>query len=152
MNAAYVHICLSHAPAVITLMGFALLAFGVWRKSEDIKRSALGILVFAGLTVIPLYLTGGPAADAVKGLPGFADRILDQHQAIAAATLAGSLLIAMTAAAGLSFFRRERSIAGWLSTLVLAGALVMGGLLAWTAHLGGQIRHSEIRASGAEGN
>jgi len=63
----------------------------LWRGSRDIQKAALACS-FAGVLAVPLYLTGGPAAGAVKGLPGFSDRILEQHQDAAGATLAVALL------------------------------------------------------------
>lgn len=98
---------------------------------------------------MPLYLTGGTAAGVVKGLPGFSDHILEQHQAAAGVTLAGCIVIGIAALAGLLVFR-GRIIANWFGILLLAAALVVGGLVTWTANLGGQIRHSEIRAYDAQ--
>jgi len=102
----------------------------------------------AGLAVL-LYLTGGTAAGVVKGLPGFSDHILEQHQAAAGVTLAGCIVLGIVALAGLILFR-GRAIASWFGLLLLAGALVVGGLVIWTAGLGGQIRHSEIRPYDAQ--
>jgi hypothetical protein len=64
-------------------------------------------------------------------------------------TLAGCIVLGIAALAGLILFR-GRAVAGWFSVLLLAGALVVGSLVTWTAHLGGQIRHSEIRPYDAQ--
>jgi small-conductance mechanosensitive channel len=150
MNALHVHLLLSHAPVVIIVLGAGLLAVGAFLHSEDLKRAALGILVLAALVIVPLYFTGEPSQDAVRALPGISDRILDQHQAVAAPALAGSLLLALLAGAGFFLFRRAKSIAPWFTFVVLAVSLLGTALLVWTANLGGQIRHSEIRPFGSE--
>jgi hypothetical protein len=43
------------------------------------------------------------------------------------------------------WFRGGRPAKNWFSTLALAEAVLVTGLMAWTAYFGGQIRHSEIR-------
>ena len=148
VTAAHVHLVLCHFPIMAILMGLGWLAFGLWRGSRDIQKAALAMFVLAAVVAVPLYLTGGPAAGAVKGLPGFSERILEQHQEAAGVTLAGCIVLGIVALAGLIHFR-GRAVAGWFSVALLAGALVAGGLVVWAAHLGGQIRHSEIRAEDA---
>jgi hypothetical protein len=145
MNPVHIHLVLSHAPTVTIVIGCGLIVLGALWNSQDLKRAALGVFLLGTLLVVPLYLTGDPAQDAVKGLPGISDRILDQHQAIAAIALAGSVFLGILAAAGLFLFRRGKVISRWFAWMMLTVSLAIGGLLGWTAYLGGQIRHSEIR-------
>ena len=152
MNAVHVHLLLSHAPVVIMVLGAGLLIVGAFLQSEDVKRASLGVFILASLVLLPLYFTGEPSQDAVKGLPGISDRILDRHQAVAATGLASGLLLGLLAGAGLFLFRRAKPIAIWFTCTLLAVSLVASGLLAWTANLGGQIRHSEIRPPNAQEN
>ena len=151
VTAAHIHLILSHAPVAAIFFGFGLLAWGVWRGSGDIQKAALTLFVAAAVLAVPSYLTGEPGASAVKGLPGFSDHILEQHEAAAGVTLAGCVALGIVALAGLILFQ-GKTITTWFSAALLAGALLAGGLMTWTANLGGQIRHSEIRASetGAE--
>ena len=149
VTAAHVHLALCHVPVMAILFGLGWLAFGVWRGSRDIQKAALLMFVAAAVLAVPLYLTGGTAAGVVKGLPGFSDHILEKHQSAAGLTLAGCIVLGVLALAGLIHFHR-RIIANWFGALVLAGAVVVGSLVIWTANLGGQIRHSEIRAYDAQ--
>jgi hypothetical protein len=149
VTAAHIHLALCHVPIMAILFGLGWLAFGVWRGSRDIQKAALVMFVLAAVLAVPLYLTGGTAAGVIKGLPGYSDHILEQHQAAAGVTLAGCIVLGIVALAGLILFR-GRVVAGWFGVLLLAGALVVGGLIVWTANLGGQIRHSEIRPYDAQ--
>ena len=149
VTAAHIHLALCHVPIMAILFGLGWLAFGVWRGSRDIQKAALAMFVMAAVLAVPLYLTGGTAAGVIKGLPGYSDHILEQHQAAAGVTLAGCIVLGIVALAGLILFR-GRVVAGWFGVLLLAGALVVGGLIVWTANLGGQIRHSEIRPYDAQ--
>jgi uncharacterized membrane protein len=149
VTAAHIHLALCHVPIMAILFGLGWLAYGVWRGSRDIQKAALVMFVMAAVLAVPLYLTGGTASGVIKGLPGFSDHILEQHQAAAGVTLAGCIVLGFAALAGLILFR-GRDVAGWFGVLILAGALVVGGLVVWTANLGGQIRHSEIRPYDAQ--
>jgi uncharacterized membrane protein len=149
VTAAHIHLVLCHAPITTILFGLGWLVFGAWRGNRDIQKTALVMFVLAAVLAVPLYLTGEPGAGTIKGLPGFSGRILDQHQAAAGVTLAGCIALGIVALAGLILYR-SRAIAGWFNVLLLAVALVVSVLVAWTANLGGQIRHSEIRPYDAQ--
>jgi hypothetical protein len=137
---------------VITLLGMGLLTFGAWRKSEEVKKAALAVMTLVALVAMPLYFSGEPAVDSIKGVPDIADRILDQHQAAAATALASSILLGVIAISGLAFFRGTKPVAHWFTALAVATALVAAASLAWTANLGGQVHHGEIRASETQAN
>jgi hypothetical protein len=47
---------------------------------------------------------------------------------------------------GLIIFRRAEKLPGWVIGAALVLSLATSGLMGWTANLGGQIRHTEIRA------
>ncbi len=149
VTAAHIHLALCHVPILAILFGLGWLAFGIWRGSRDIQKAALVMFVLAAILAVPLYLTGGTASGVVKGLPGFSDHVLEQHQAAAGVTLAGCVVLGIMALAGLLLFR-GRAIVGWYGVLLLVGALVVGSLVIWTANLGGQVRHSEIRPYDAQ--
>ena len=149
VTAAHLHLVLCHVPAMAILFGWGWLAYGVRRGSRDIQKAALSLFVLAAALAVPLYLTGQSAAGLVKGLPEYSDQLLEKHQAAAGITLAGCLVLGVVALAGLILFR-GRAVTGWFGMFLLAGALLVGGLVIWTSNLGGQIRHSEIRSYDAQ--
>ena len=144
VTAAHIHLFLCHVPVMAIVFGLGGLAFGLWRGSREIQKAALGMFIVAAILAVPSYLTGEPASGTIKGLPGFSERILEQHQAAAGVALAGCIALGIVALAGLIHFR-GRAVAAWFVVLLLVGGLVVGVLMARTANLGGQIRHSEIR-------
>ncbi len=128
------------------LMALALLIAGLWRGNSEDQKIALVTLVAAAVLAIALYLTGEPAASAVRASPEFMDSLLERHRSVAALAMAGCSVLGIVAFAGLFLFQ-GRTIARWFGLAILLGAVIVGLLLSWTATLGGQIRHSEIRAA-----
>jgi uncharacterized membrane protein len=154
MNGAHLHLLLNHFPIIVTLVGFLVLLWSVARGSEEVKKTALGLLVLGAVLTLPTYLTGEPAEDLVVGLPGVSKTDIERHQE-AAGIAAGSLAaVGVAALAGLAAGRRGR-VPPALVAVITFLALVAIGLVARAANLGGEIRHSEIRpaslAAGAGG-
>jgi uncharacterized membrane protein len=147
MNWAHLHLILNHLPVLGTMFGLGILAYGLWKRSEDNKRLALGLLVITALLAIPAYLTGEPAEGAVKGLAGVAGDLIERHEEAAGVALGGVLALGLFAVVGLVAFRGQRPVAKWFAVTALLGALVVSGLMAWTANLGGQVHHPEIRGT-----
>lgn len=146
MNAAHFHLLLNHLPVIGTIFGLLLLLFALLRKSEEVKRVALGVFVFAALAAVPTYLTGEPAEEVAEHLPGVAKALIESHETAAQFALLAVSLTGLVSLVGLVLARRAEKLAQWIVLVPLVLALVTSGLLGWTANLGGQIRHSEIRA------
>lgn len=143
MNAAHIHLIMTHVPVIGTFAGLGLLTFGFFRKSQELKKAALGMLVIAALFAVPVYLSGEPAEEIVEGIPGVSHASIEQHEDAAAVAFTTVLAVGTIALGGL-IWRRKQGIPGWLLSLTLAGSIVSAGLMAWTANLGGKVRHTEI--------
>jgi hypothetical protein len=80
------------------------------------------------------------------------EALIEHHEEAADRALAMTLAAGLVAAAALLAVRvrRERAIR-ILFAVALVGALASAGMMAQVAHLGGQIRHEEIRPRGAAG-
>jgi len=146
MNGAHLHLLINHVPVLGTIFGLALLAFAMWRGSDDLKKAALGTFVIIALLTVPTYLTGDDAWHVVKALPGVSGSVFHQHDDAAGIAFTGSAIVGLLALSGLIWFRGGKPVKKWFSTLMLAGAIAVAGLMIWTANLGGQIRHTEIRS------
>jgi uncharacterized membrane protein len=149
MNMAHLHLILNHLPVLGPVFGLVILAIGLGKKNDALKRLALGVLVISALVAVPAYLTGEPAEDGVKGVAGVAGNLIEQHEEAAGVAFGGVIGLGVVALAGLVMFRRGRPVAGWLGVIALLGSLVVSGLMAYTANLGGQIHHPEIRKGAA---
>ncbi|HEX6534522.1 MAG TPA: DUF2231 domain-containing protein [Gemmatimonadaceae bacterium] len=145
MNLAHLHLMLNHGPVIGAFIAFAVLAVGWARGRSSVIRTGYWIFAASAALAVVVYLTGEPAEDLVKKLPGFSEQLAEHHEEIALASLIALGVVGLIALGALYHYRgREipRRIAG---VTVLLG-LVPVALMAWTANTGGQIRHTEIRA------
>jgi uncharacterized membrane protein len=148
MNWPHIHLMLNHVPVLGTLFGLALLAWGLWRRNDSLQRAALFTFVAVAVVAIPVYLTGEPAEDAVENLVGTAESAIEAHEAAALLSFIAMEILGALALGALAL-SRTRFNPALVVRGALAIALLTGGLMAWTANLGGRIRHGELRAAGA---
>ena len=145
MSPAHFHLVLNHVPVIGMVIAIGLLAWAVLRRDERLVRVCLGLFAVLAVAGVAAFLTGEPAEEVVEGLAGVSESAVEQHEE--AARLA---MIAMGALGLLSlaclFWFRKRLLPRQVAMLLLAAALVPAGAMAWTANLGGRIRHAEIRA------
>jgi uncharacterized membrane protein len=146
MDAAHWHLMLNHFPVIGTVFALLLLAVGLVTASPTIRRLSLGAVVFVALVALPAYLTGEPAESAVEGLPGVSETLIERHESVATRSFVAIELAGLVALAGLALSARSRRVPTWVVTGVLLLTSLTAGLMAWTANLGGQIRHTEIRS------
>lgn len=147
MNAAHLHLMLNHLPVVGTAFCLLLLGWARWRKSDELGRVSLGAFVIVTLLAMPAYFTGEPAEELVEHLPGVTHAVIERHEQAAQVAVTAQTVLGALALTGLLAFRRATTIPGWFTTLMLAVAVIVAALMARTANLGGQVRHTEIRSS-----
>jgi hypothetical protein len=107
------------------------------------------LLVLCALVAIPVFLTGEPAEETVEKIAGVGESFIEEHEDAAKFAFWTMIITGIAGAAGLFLNltgNRLSRMAGWL---VLVLGVASAGLMLRTANLGGQIRHSEIRAGGA---
>ena len=148
MSFTHLHLILNHFPVIGTIIGIGLLAFAVSRRSSEIAKTSLGL--FAALAAIALivFFTGEPAEEAVERLPGFSETITESHEEIA---LVATVVLGAFGALGLGALAlfRNKQLPRWVTFSSFAISLVTGALMGYTALLGGQVRHTEVRSGPA---
>jgi hypothetical protein len=143
MTWAHLHLALNHVPVIGIFLVILLLGAAVFRGSGDLLRASYWLIILLTVIAIGVYFTGEPAEELIEHLAGFSEPLVERHEEAALiATIAISIL-GMAAVAGLTLRVRP-----WYPKAVLLLALLVTGLMGWTANLGGQIRHSEIRVAG----
>ena len=144
MSSAHWHLVLTHLPIVGVPAGLALLVWGMWKKSQELRCAALVAFILCGVLAFCAKQTGEGAEEQIEKLPGFSESIAHEHEEMADKAF---LLTAVLAVASLAVLvaGRGRTLPQATYPVVLVLALGSAGLLAYTGALGGEIRHSEIR-------
>ena len=160
------HILINHFPVILTVVGTAVAVLALFVGKRAIWLYATATLFLAGLSVIPTFLTGDPAADDLRDTWYVTRQAIRAHDEAAEFTLWGLIVMGLIAAyAWWRAWRREtvivqgavhtgsgdvpaeakvRAYAGlplWLRGLVVVSALVGCALVYRTASLGGDILH-----------
>ena len=147
MSLVHLHLLLNHVPVIgIVFVALVLLAALRMQHGGDVSRLGLLLLVGVGAVAAAVYFTGEPAEDAVERIAGVSRAVIHQHEEAAEAAFIGAAITAGFALLALFRYRR-RELPRAVTGAMLVFTLVVSGLMAWTANLGGQIRHSEIRTT-----
>jgi len=145
MSLVHLHLLLNHVPVVGVVFGLLLLVVALARRDGGLAKVSFALLALVGAVSVAVFMTGEPAQEAIEKLPGFSERLIDRHEdaALVATIVTGTM--GALALAALILYRR-RALPRWLTMLGVVSALGASAVMAYTANLGGQIRHSEIRA------
>ncbi len=144
MNAAQIHLMLNHLPVIGALFATVILAAGLLWRNALLQRLALGTLVVAALAAVPVYVSGEPAEEIIEHAAGVEKSVVKTHEEMAQVAMIAVEVIGLLALAALVLYRR-RAVSRGFATALLIAMFALSGTLAWTAHLGGQIRHPELR-------
>lgn len=147
IDQTHLHLLSNHLPVFGSLMGLIVLAYGLWTRSNHTKIAAYLVLTVASIGAVIAYLTGEAAEETVEKLQGVSKEMLETHED--AAQFAFYAFIAVGLFSLLSIFVTQKNplrarTFGWIVFFI---SLFSFTVVARTAYVGGQIRHSEIRSS-----
>lgn len=146
MNPAHAHIILTHFPIAGIFFGLLIL-FISWRGQRgEWAAFGLSLLVVAALFTIPLYLTGESAEEVVEHIAGVSESLIEKHEGSAEVSLILIEILGGLSLVALFLQCKRQTISLVLIRNLLFFGLIVFAQLGWTANLGGEIRHSEIRS------
>lgn len=143
MDAAHLHLLLNHVPVLGTVFGLLLLGYGLLRRRAEAARIAFVVFAAVGVAAGATYLTGEAAEEAIEAVAGVPDALVERHEDMAFFALWSAVALGVLALGALAWSRRHAPLRP--GVLVLAVALGVAGLMGYTANLGGQISHVQIR-------
>jgi len=147
MNIIHLHLLLNHVPVIGAVLGLALLGVAYLRRSDELGKFALGAFAVLGAVSVVVFLTGEPAEEIVEKLPGFSEALTERHEEAALVATIVMGVVGFLSLIWLVVFR-SRALARWVVPTALVLALGATATMGYAANLGGQIRHTEIRAGG----
>lgn len=144
MLLTHLHLMLNHLPIFGSVVLFFLMVHAIIYKKEKQVRIYLWFYFILALATLPVFLTGDPAGDLIKKLPGITESSIDAHETFGYISLITILLLGVSALAALRFFRTRELLPAWFKYSFIIAAFVSVLAVSWTGKTGGDIRHSEI--------
>jgi len=151
MNSVQMHLALTHAPVILSLVGLIMLAVAFFVKNSTLTKTSYVVILIAGIAATPVFLTGEGTEEAIENLPGVSEAVIEKHEEVAKLAMISIAVAGLLALVALSSFKWQIA-SRVLKVAVLIMAVSSGGLMIQTAHMGGQIRHTEIRSDVAMQN
>jgi uncharacterized membrane protein len=143
-SGVHLHLLVNHAPILGSLFALALLVASFFVAPDVLRRTALIVLIFTGIAAFAADQTGEPAEDAIRGFPGVTRDVIHEHEEMGEKAFIAAAVLGVLAVGALVRWRRT-PLPRSATLVVLAGSVVVSGLMAYTGLLGGRVRHSEVR-------
>lgn len=145
MNPAHLHLMLNHVPLVGIGFTILLMVIALYRKNQELINISLVFIILVSLWAIPAYLTGEPAEELVENMPGISGTNLEEHEHFAENAFIVVEITGVIALLALIARKFYPGIGRVLTILSFIALVISGGMISWTANLGGRINHPEIR-------
>jgi uncharacterized membrane protein len=150
MDFAHIHLLLNHLPIIGTMIGIGLFITSFFANTQELRKASLIVLVAMALLSIPTFVTGvGAQTKILEADPQISNALIQRHEG--SAELALWFMIATGGLATIALWQSDRA-RGWTTAAILLFSLITLGLMARTGNTGGEIRHSEVRASQETGS
>jgi uncharacterized membrane protein len=150
MTLVHVHLLLNHVPTVGTALAIALFVLSFFRRNDMLRRVSLEVFFIIALMTIPAYLSGLSAQQQIMDRPGVSNTMIEAHEDAAVFSFVFMQLTGAFAWLALWQFRRKGRAAAWTTFAILLLSALTMAVTARAANLGGEIRHPELLAAGAE--
>lgn len=144
MTGVHLHLLVNHAPVLGALFALALLAASFFYAADVLRRTALVVLIGVGIAGAAANYTGQPAEDAIRGFPGVRRALIHQHEEMGQRSFYAAAVLGLLALGALVRWRRT-PVSRPATLAMLAGTVVVSGMMGYTGLLGGQVRHTEVR-------
>ncbi len=145
MNSSQIHLALTHVPVILSIVSLTVLIVAMINKNDVLTKTAYYLLFFAGVFAVPVFFTGEGAEEIVEHLPGVSENIIEKHEDFGKMAFGSIGVTAIVSLTGILLYTKSE----WrrfIKSLVLFLALATSGIMIATAHLGGQVRHTEMRS------
>lgn len=145
MSIPHVHIMLNHIPVIGIVFCSLFFIISVILKNLQFQRISMVLLMLVALSAIPVFITGEPTEHVIEDIPTVSEHYIEEHEDAATASLIVMEILGGLSLLGLILSRRRNSLNGFVKNGVIIVSLAASLLFAYTAYLGGHIRHTEIR-------
>lgn len=146
MNAAHLHLILNHVPVIGTAITLFVLFIGIIKKSDDVKKVSVLVLILTALITIPVYVTGNNAEGMIEGnYEDVDEQFIEHHEDFAFYSFIVMNIAGAIALIAMFFFRKPKLLPNSFSYFLFVILIIVLSMMGYTANLGSKIHHPEVR-------
>jgi len=145
MSGPQLHVLVNHVSLFTMAFGACILIASMVRKSADLRMAASALFIVGGFFAWLSDFSGDRAADVIRELDPTLRDLIHTHAEAADWALTSGILVGVLAILLEIIVRKKPQWSKVMTWVVLVFAIHGCTVFARTAHLGGQIRHSELR-------
>lgn len=143
MNAAHIHLILNTIPGIGIGLAIAAMLYGMARRSSEVVRFGVLVLIGVAVVTIAVYLSGKRAIDVVGNVPGVILPNIEVHERAGRNALIAVEIGGLIALAVLVRLRRAEEIGRGVIVALLVASVAAFAMVLHAAILGGHIHHPE---------
>jgi uncharacterized membrane protein len=147
MNDAHLHMVVNHFPIIGIIFGLGILIIGFFLKNNVVKNVAYGLFIVGAIFAAVSMSTGEGAEEIVEDFPNIGKNIIHEHEEIAEKLALVLYVLGVVSLVGLYLNFKKHSKATLISIIAITIAIVGVFFAQQTGTTGGEIRHTEIRAT-----
>ena len=144
MDATRIHLFITHLPVFGLFLGFLVLLYGIIQDERHVKVVSLAIVLISVVGGIIAFRTGESAEHTIENIAGISEDAVEEHEESAEVTNLFFYGLGILSLGGLYAELKRKKYAKQVLLAVMAFTIVTFSFVAWTALLGGKIRHPEI--------
>lgn len=144
MDATRIHLFITHLPVFGLFLGFLAMAYGFIRDDKHVKIVSFVIVMISVVGGMIAFQTGESAEETVENIAGILENTIEEHEESAELSIYFLYGVGILALFAIYAEWMDKRYSRQILIMLLVLTLVTFSLAAWTASLGGKIRHPEI--------
>lgn len=147
MNDAHLHMVVNHFPIIGTILAIGILTAGLLNKNQSIINTAYVLFIIGAVFGILSMNTGEGAEEMVENMPGIGWKIIHDHEELAEKMALLLNVLGLLSIIALYLNYKKNTKEKIVSLFILAIGIASLFVIQKVGTSGGEIRHTEIRAS-----
>ncbi len=147
MNDAHLHMVVNHFPIIGTILAIGILTAGLLNKNQSIINTAYVLFIIGAIFGILSMNTGEGAEEMVENMPGIGWKIIHDHEELAEKMALLLNVLGLLSIIALYLNYKKNTKEKLVSLFILAIGIASLFVVQKVGTSGGEIRHTEIRAS-----
>ncbi|MEY4011573.1 MAG: hypothetical protein RIT22_697 [Bacteroidota bacterium] len=147
MNDAHLHMVVNHFPIIGTILAIGILTAGLLNKNQSIINTAYVLFIIGAVFGILSMNTGEGAEEMVENMPGIGWEIIHDHEELAEKMALLLNVLGLLSIIALYLNYKKNTKEKLVSLFILAIGIASLFVVQKVGTSGGEIRHTEIRAS-----